>query len=142
MKVKVTLIPIYLAFFCLHMYCTMNNNECITYVRISARCCFGQTQLFGKTLNVSVFGVPPYITFDPATKSLGGVDVDLLKILAGKFKFRPKIVGEKTWAAFINGTWFGTVGSVSIYSFVTFNTSTWFQLLLVHPSTPSGIIYI
>lgn len=81
-------------------------------MHFSARCCFGKTQLFGKQVNVSVIGVTPYIVFDPKTGSLSGIDIDLLRIVARKFQFKPVIRPEKTWGAIINGKWIGTVASV------------------------------
>ena len=41
--------------------------------------------------------------------------MEILKVLATEMKFRPNIVPEKTWGIQINGTWFGTTGSVSSY---------------------------
>ena len=43
---------------------------------------------FGKTLNISVMGIPPYITYNP----LGGSEFILTDILAKKFSFIPKFV--------------------------------------------------
>ena len=48
-------------------------------------------------------------------KTMSGLDMEILKILAKEMKFRPKIVPEKAWGGKINGTWFGTVGSVSTF---------------------------
>ena len=47
-------------------------------------------------------------------KSLNGVDIEMLKVLAMTMKFRPNIVPEKSWGAKVNGTWIGTTGSVSL----------------------------
>ena len=71
--------------------------------------------VFGKVINVSVYGAIPYIVLDVINgkRSLSGVDVEILRALAQKFRFRPNIVGQKTWGSRLeNGTWIGTVGSV------------------------------
>ncbi|TRY72119.1 hypothetical protein TCAL_00277 [Tigriopus californicus] len=62
--------------------------------------------------NYFVIGVTPYIIFDAQTGHLGGIDIDLLRIVAQKFQFKPNIRPEKTWGAVIDGKWIGTVGSV------------------------------
>jgi hypothetical protein len=80
----------------------------------TTRCCSGQSPLLGKSVTVSVMGIPPYITFNPETKVLGGVDVELFKIIARKFLFRVTMRPEKTWFDKLdNGTLIGTVPSVS-----------------------------
>ena len=79
----------------------------------STHCCSGKSTLFGKSVTVSVMGIPPYIIFDPETKVLGGVDVELLKIIARKFLLQVTIRPEKTWLDKLeNGTIIGTVASV------------------------------
>lgn len=77
-----------------------------------AGCCFGQTELFGKTLNVSVIGIPPFIEFDRNKGTLSGIDMDILTEIAKKLRFRVKVKPERSWGDNINGTWTGTVGSV------------------------------
>jgi hypothetical protein len=80
----------------------------------TTRCCSGKSPLLGKSVTVSVMGIPPYITFNPETKVLGGVDVELFKIIARKFFFRVTMRPEKTWFDKLdNGTLIGTVPSVS-----------------------------
>ena len=80
-------------------------------------CCFGRTELYGKTLTVSAFGAVPFIKvwIDPTTKKMayGGTDIDILTELAKKFLFRVKPKRERTWGSLIKGRWYGTIGSVS-----------------------------
>jgi hypothetical protein len=51
-------------------------------------------------VTVSVMGVPPYITFNPDTKVLGGIDVAFFKIIAEKFRLKVTMKPEKTWSDF------------------------------------------
>lgn len=86
-------------------------------IYITDRCCFGKTELFGKTLTISIFGATPFIDpiVDPVHKKivgLKGIDMDILTALARKFKFRVRPKPEKTWGNYVNGVWTGTVGSV------------------------------
>ena len=81
----------------------------------STRCCSGQSPLLGRSVTVSVIGIPPYVTFDPETKALGGIDVELFKIIARKFLLRVTMRPEKTWLDKLeNGTIIGTVASVRL----------------------------
>jgi hypothetical protein len=41
-------------------------------------CCSGQNPIPGKTLVVSIYGAPPYVTVDLAAKKVGGIDLDLV----------------------------------------------------------------
>jgi hypothetical protein len=84
----------------------------------ATHCCSGKSPLLGKYVTVSVMGIPPYITFSPETKALGGVDVELFKIIARKFLLRVTLRPEKTWLDKLdNGTLIGTVASVSLPNF-------------------------
>ena len=67
---------------------------------ISSQCCLGKSPLLGKSVTVSVMGVPPYITFNPDTKVLGGIDVAFFKIIAEKFRLKVTMKPEKTWWPF------------------------------------------
>ena len=59
-------------------------------------------------------GVPPYITFNPAKKEFGGIDVDFLKIIAQKFQLKLTWKPEKSWLEKLpNGSLAGSVASVS-----------------------------
>ena len=59
-------------------------------------------------------GVPPYITFNPAKKEFGGIDVDFLKIIAQKFLLKLTWKPEKSWLEKLpNGSLAGSVASVS-----------------------------
>ena len=51
---------------------------------------------FQKTLNISFFGVPPYINYNP----VGGSDFLVTKLLAEKFKFIPKFIPAKSWDSY------------------------------------------
>lgn len=59
----------------------------------------GLSTLRGCRVNVSVFGVSPYVTYAP-DGSLGGVDVDLLDALAGVLGFAYDLVREPSWVVF------------------------------------------
>ena len=48
---------------------------------------------FGKTLNVSFIGQPPYVIYNP----LGGSEFVITQILAKKFGFVPKFIPAKSW---------------------------------------------
>ena len=48
---------------------------------------------FGKTVNISYIGTPPYIIHNP----LGGSDILVTKILAHKFSFIPKFILAKSF---------------------------------------------
>lgn len=80
-----------------------------------ATCCFGQTELYGRTFNVSFFGANPYVKVDYSRPvPLYGSDFDIMVLLARKFQFRPSILAERDWGVRLgNGTWTGTVGSVA-----------------------------
>ena len=47
---------------------------------------------FGKTLDISFNGIPPYVIYNP----LGGSDFLVTKILAKKFHFIPKFIYDKS----------------------------------------------
>jgi hypothetical protein len=50
-------------------------------------CCSGRNPIFGKTLVVSIYGAPPYVTVDPAAKKVGGIDLDLVSFGSGKLGY-------------------------------------------------------
>ena len=86
------------------------------------KCCFGQSELYGKILNISLFGVPPYLNYDPASGTLSGIDIDILRILATTLQFMPNILVYTNYGQLKNGTFTnGTIKSVRIpflHSFV------------------------
>ena len=51
---------------------------------------------FGKTLNISFFGFPPFVLDNP----LGGSDFLVTKILAKKFSFIPTFIPAKSYSDF------------------------------------------
>ena len=48
---------------------------------------------YRKELKVSFIGIRPYINYDP----IGGTDFLIVKILAEKFRFKPKFIPEKAF---------------------------------------------
>ena len=59
--------------------------------RIKGSCPFHMQLPFGKTLNISFIGSPPYVIYNP----LGGSDFLVTKILAKKFHFIPNFIPSK-----------------------------------------------
>ena len=51
---------------------------------------------YGKTLNISFVGLPPFITYNP----IGGSEFLVTNILARKFKFIPNYIPAKSWDTF------------------------------------------
>jgi hypothetical protein len=41
-------------------------------------CCSGRSPITGKSLVVSIYGAPPYVTVDPVRKKVGGIELDLV----------------------------------------------------------------
>ena len=81
------------------------------------KCCFGQSELYGKILNVSLFGVPPYILFDPVKGTVTGTDIDILRILATTLQFMPNVLAYANWGHYDNGTFTNdSISSVRIRS--------------------------
>lgn len=60
-----------------------------------------------------MIGVIPYIAYDRSSNTLSGSDIDILRILATTSKFRVNVNPEKSWGSVVNGSWTGTIGSVS-----------------------------
>ena len=46
----------------------------------STVCCAGRSPLMDKAVTVSVMGLPPYVIFNPVTKALGGIDLQLFQV--------------------------------------------------------------
>ena len=70
----------------------------------------------GKTLIVqTVVGIPPYSVFSPVDGRLSGMDVDIVKVLAGKLNFQLRMELAKTWSKkHKNGSWAKSmIGDVS-----------------------------
>ena len=67
---------------------------------------------FGKTLNVSFIGIPPYVTYNP----IGGSDFIVTQILAKKFGFIPNFIPAKSWDTILeeNQITYGMVHHVRI----------------------------
>ena len=64
---------------------------------------------YGKELKISFIGVGPYINYDP----IGGSEFLIVKILAEKFKFRPKFIPERAYDMVEQkGTFYGMLHSV------------------------------
>ena len=71
--------------------------------------------LKGAIVNVSSFGIPPYIIRSSNGTALqAGVDIDIINIVGQKLKFTPNFVLSKTWGSRNqdSGQWVGTVGEV------------------------------
>lgn len=65
---------------------------------------------FGKTLNISFIGGPPFITYNP----IGGSAFIVTKLLVEKFQFIPKYIPARSWDKVEeNHTTFGMVHWVS-----------------------------
>ena len=63
----------------------------------------------GKELNISLFGIPPFIKYKP----IGGCDLLLIKLLSKKFHFRTKFIPERSLnIAKDNGTSYGLLHTV------------------------------
>ena len=64
---------------------------------------------FGKELKISFIGGGPYIKYDP----IGGSDFQIVKLLAEKFRFKPKFIPEITYdQIYQNGTLHGMIHRV------------------------------
>ena len=74
--------------------------------------------LMGTMVNVSAFGIPPYILPLGSIHHLTGVDVEVMKIIASVMKFDFYIIWTNSWGQFDKeaGRWTGTLGIVSIVS--------------------------
>ena len=84
----------------------------------------------GKTLIVqTVVGVVPYSLFSPVDGRLSGMDVDIVKVLAGKLNFQLRLKLAKTWGKrHKNGSWDGSMmGDVST------TTTSYFAILQFLP---------
>ena len=80
------------------MYISVKILSCQNNISISSipeQCCFGQTELYGKNLNVSVYGAMPYVIYVPDEyPPLTGSDVETLIIMAKTLQFIPGVVAE------------------------------------------------
>ena len=64
------------------------------YAQEHSGACSGHLQEpYGKTLNISFIGTPPYITYNP----VGGTEFILTALMAKKFQFVPKYVPALTY---------------------------------------------
>ena len=70
--------------------------------------------LRGKTVNVSGFGLPPF-TLRTRLQIVGGVDLQVIHILAQKLQFKPQVILSDGWGSADpdTGEWNGVVGDVS-----------------------------
>ena len=67
---------------------------------------------FGKTLNISFIGAPPFITYNP----IGGSDFIVMNLLAKKFHFIPKYIPARSWDKVEkNNRTFGMLHRVSFF---------------------------
>ena len=70
---------------------------------------------YGKEINISFIGIPPYITYNP----IGGSEFVIVKILSEIFQFIPKFIPEKTFDTVEhNGTFSGMLHRVSFINMV------------------------
>ena len=76
--------------------------------------CPGHFQMpYGKELKISFIGIKPYINYDP----IGGSEFLIIKILAEKFKFKPKFIPEKAYDTVNrNGIFYGMLHRVRFRS--------------------------
>ena len=66
---------------------------------------------YGKKLNISFIGLPPYITYNP----IGGSEFIITNLLANKFKFTPGYTPAPSFdTSRANQTVFGMVDLVSL----------------------------
>ena len=47
---------------------------------------------------------------------VGGIDVEIVRILSKELGFSFDFIPERSWGYAVNGTWFGTTGSVRLIS--------------------------
>ena len=93
------------------------------------------TQLSGQHINVSVIGLPPFIVYYP--DRIGGMEVEVVRILSRKMGFTFQMKPEMLWGLKISGdNWDGIVGSVS------FNASILVYLGIMLRSIPGKESYI
>ena len=87
---------------------------------LTESCCFGKHELYGESVDVYIFGAIPYFiaSINNATGEIeteGGVDIDVLTLLAKTLRFKPTGHGTNGWGKKDeNGTWQGTIGKVSL----------------------------
>ena len=93
----------------------------------TANCCFGKSELYGKTLDISIFGTPPYIVYDPVAVTLTGIDIDLLRFLATTIQFWVNVVPTTTWGVLIDGEWTGIVREHVSLALLLFMVSLFFR---------------
>ena len=81
-----------------------------THAHIYNGLCPGHFQTpYGKELKVSFIGIEPYINYHP----IGGSEFLTVKILAEKFKFKPKFIPAKAFDTIEqNGTFYGMLHRV------------------------------
>ena len=76
---------------------------------------------FGKTLNISFIGLPPYVNYNP----IGGSEFVVTQLLAKKFRFIPKFIPAKSWDTYRqdNKTIYGMVHQVRVVHTALFISS-------------------
>ena len=78
-------------------------------------CANTKLALRGKQFIVAAFGIPPYISFDRRTFKFGGIDANIMEMLAEKLHFSVRYtISRGGWGVYNNGTWTGLVGMVSV----------------------------
>ena len=64
---------------------------------------------YGKKLNISFIGLPPYVNYNP----VGGSEFLVTELLSNKFGFIPKFIPAKSWDTITdNQTTYGIVHQV------------------------------
>ncbi len=71
----------------------------------------GHIALRGRHFTVAAFGASPYVIF--SRTSFGGIDADIMNVLAQHFKFTYQVKVTRGWGFKVNGSWTGLVGAVS-----------------------------
>ena len=72
-------------------------------------CCSGRNPILGKSLVVSIYGAPPYVTVDPAARKIGGIELDLVS------KGRIRIMGSRLGACVINDPDIVIIASIATF---------------------------
>ncbi len=86
------------------------------------QCNNGRHPLYGDEFTTSVFSEKPIIHVDPITsKVTDGVIIDLLNIIADKYKFSYNVILSDSWFQFYpNGTIGGSLGEVTFFKLLIF----------------------
>ena len=73
-------------------------------------CSNAKLAMKGKQFVVAAFGASPYIIFQ--RPSFGGIDANIMEILAEKFQFTFRFTIPRGYGTYSNGSWTGLVGMV------------------------------